>query len=44
MTDAPFIVAGWLGTAAAIGTYALSISIRTRRATRARAQSVRTPK
>lgn len=41
MTDAPFIAAGWLGTAAAIAAYALSITIRTRRAARARAQSPR---
>lgn len=34
MTDVSFIATGWLGTAAAIGTYALSIMVRHRRATR----------
>lgn len=32
MTDTPFIVAGWVGTAGAIGLYALTVAVRTRRA------------
>jgi hypothetical protein len=31
MTDASFIVAGWIGSAAAIALYALQLRIRTRR-------------
>ena len=31
MTDAPFILAGWLGTASAIGLYAIQLRIRARR-------------
>ena len=42
MTDAPFIAAGWLGTAAAVAAYALSIAVRTRRAVRA--ESPRRPR
>ncbi len=32
MTDAPFILVGWLGTASAIGLYAVNLRIRSRRA------------
>jgi hypothetical protein len=32
MTDAPFVLAGWLGTASAIGLYVLNLRIRSRRA------------
>ncbi len=32
MTDAPFVFAGWLGTASVIGLYALSLRRRLRRA------------
>lgn len=41
MTDASFIAAGWIGTAAAIALYAISVSVRTRRAVRARMLSDR---
>ena len=32
MTDAPFIVTGWIGTAAIVAAYAASVLRRTRRA------------
>ena len=32
MTDASFVVVGWLGTAGAVAAYALSVRLRTRRA------------
>lgn len=35
MTDAPFVVAGWAGTALAVAGYALSIRVQTRRTRRA---------
>ena len=44
MTDTPFIVAGWLGTAGAIAIYTVSIMIRTRRATRPHAENPRRPR
>ena len=35
MSDASFIAAGWIGTAVAVTTYAVSVERRTRRARRA---------
>ena len=34
MTDAPFVAAGWVGTALAVAAYALSIRVRSRRTRR----------
>lgn len=31
MTDAPFVLAGWVGSATAIALYALQLRIRSRR-------------
>jgi hypothetical protein len=44
MTDAPFIAAGWLGTAAAVGLYTVVLAVRTRRAIRASADHDRRPR
>lgn len=32
MTDAAFVIVGWVGTAAAVGVYALRLRLRLRRA------------
>jgi hypothetical protein len=36
MTDAPFVAAGWIGTAGAVLLYAASVAARTRRTLRVR--------